>query len=169
VTTNGSLYPYAGTSGWTSTQTSKKRAQRADRTGLTVERHLETVALLRAAGRYGRTHGEIEDQMGRVVEWHHGAVSGALTRGRRTGDIVMLVETRGKVDGRAAHVHVHKDYLSDRPYIPYRSRSLPKTLNIIRELLEADDVDGALLFIEDVLAPASVVTPLPRKRIIPRQ
>ena len=164
------LTPYAGTSGWTSTSTSQQRAARADNNGDTLQRHVQTVALMFDAGRYGRTHGEIENDMGRVVHWHHGEVSGALTRGRRVGDIVMLVEERRNGHkGKASKVHVHKDFVDGRPYIPYRSRSLPKALGIIRDYLEDGDIASAMDFIEEMLTPVQPVTPPPRKRIIPRQ
>lgn len=158
------LYPYAGTSGWTSTDTSRDRALHADSTGLTRDRHIKTMALLEAADAYGRTCYEVEDQQGRVPAWHHGVVSGAFTRGRRIGDICMLKEMRGRGRGKKAHVHVHRDYVNGREVIPYRHQSLKKALHELQALLELGEVQEALQYIAEMLAPPLAVVPPPRRR-----
>jgi len=168
MTSKRDLFPYAGTSGWTSTDTSRERAERADRTGLTEERYIETVDIMLAERALGFTWGEFEAHMGRVLNWHHGVISGAFSRGRKEGTLLMLTETRGAEKGRKSHVHVHRDFINGRAYYPFRSRSLPLALRTIDALLEEGDVDEARDYIAEMLKPVEAVTPPPRKRTVPR-
>src|SRR5689334_10992371 len=81
--------PYAGTSGWSGSQTSRERAETEDRGGVTSERQRRVLDLLSCAVN-GYTWREIAE----VTGWHHGQASGALSALHKTGHIARLAEER---------------------------------------------------------------------------
>jgi hypothetical protein len=84
--------PYAGTSGWSGTNTSKERAEDADSSGLTGKRQRLTLDLLNDAGTAGLTCPELENQTG----WHHGLASGVLSVLHKTGHVARLTTQRNR-------------------------------------------------------------------------
>jgi hypothetical protein len=141
------LYPYAGTSGFSGTDTSRQRALDDDRSGRTRERHQLTMRWLLAAGADGYTWFELSETTG----WHHGVASGALTRAHRIGDAARLAETRGK--GKQSKVYVHRDYVNGRPTEPYRPKPRMQLLRDVRELLESGLIEEAKELLDEVLDP----------------
>jgi hypothetical protein len=84
------VLPYAGTSGWSGSDTSKARAVTADRDGTTTARQMRTLSLLRDAGVTGLTWKEMSDITGE----HHGQVTGSLSNLHKEGLIARLSESR---------------------------------------------------------------------------
>ena len=86
------LTPYAGTSGWSGSQTSQDRAVQDDTDGTTKGRQNVTLRLINASKTYGMTWEELADETG----WHHGQASGVLSVLHKEGLIERLTERRGK-------------------------------------------------------------------------
>lgn len=89
--------PYNGSSGWSGTDTSRKRAERDDSNGVTAQRQIDTMNVLERSELTGLTWQELAFHYG----WHHGQASSALSVLHKTGHIVRLKETRDK-----CHVYV---------------------------------------------------------------
>lgn len=84
------VLPYAGTSGWSGSTTSKERAQRDDSAGVTRNRQSLVMQTLEHAGPKGLTWKEFGDLTG----CHHGTASGALSVLHKEGHIARLNERR---------------------------------------------------------------------------
>lgn len=84
--------PYAGTSGWSGSSTSRERAMRADSDGTTSERQLLVLSLLAKRGASGLTWREVSV----LTDWHHGTASGVLSVLHKAERIARLTERRGK-------------------------------------------------------------------------
>jgi hypothetical protein len=97
--------PYAGTSGWSGTDTSKERAVTADKNGKTKEQQRTTEILLDFNEDYGLTWKELSLHTG----WHHGTASGVLSVLHKAGKIARLTERRGR-----CRVYVHPHYINGR-------------------------------------------------------
>lgn len=97
--------PYAGTSGWSGTDTSRQRAITRDTTGDTAEVQAFVYRYLLWQRETGATWKEISEASG----WHHGTVSGALSVLHKTGKIARLLETRAR-----CRVYVLPPYIGDR-------------------------------------------------------
>lgn len=100
------ILPYAGTSGWSGTETSRDRATRADRDGTTKRRQNEALRLLAEAGRNGLTVKDFREITGN----HHGSASSVLSILHKDGRIARLAETR---DG--CKIYVDLGYVESRP------------------------------------------------------
>lgn len=110
--------PYAGTSGWSGSQTSEDRATQADSSGLTGKRQQATIVALEAAGSQGLTWNEL----GAALNLHHGAASGVLSNLHKVGSVARLDQVRNK-----SKVYVLPQYVGDRvtePPVGYRNRLL---------------------------------------------
>lgn len=118
--------PYAGTSGWSGSDTSRERALRDDTDGTTTQRQADVLALLTERRWAGATYAEV----GRYLGWHHGQASGALSVLHKAGRIARLATVRR---GRCA-VYVMPDDVGDRSTAPYRP-------NRARRLTEVPDAD----------------------------
>lgn len=86
------LTPYAGSSGWSGSQTSQDRAIQEDRDGTTKGRQNLTLRMINASKTYGMTWKELADETG----WHHGQASGVLSVLHKEGLIERLTERRNK-------------------------------------------------------------------------
>lgn len=86
------ILPYAGTSGWSGSETSRQRAQEQDSDGTTGKRQRETLEAIRMAGEYGVTWKEL----GKIKNWHHGQASGVLSVLHKAGLIERLLQNRNK-------------------------------------------------------------------------
>jgi hypothetical protein len=104
------VLPYAGTSGWSGSSTSKARAVTADSDGTTSERQAATIRYLAAMGSSGVTVAELREYTG----WHHGQASGVLSVLHKESVIARLAESRQRckcyvlpefVNGRATEPH----------------------------------------------------------------
>jgi len=107
------LTPYAGTSGWSGTDTSRDRAAREDTDGTTSHRQRATLTALRDVGRDGYTWRELAATLG----WHHGQASGALSTLHKEGRIVRLTEKRDR-----CRVYVHPAHQDGRDADTYQPR-----------------------------------------------
>jgi hypothetical protein len=90
--TTAPVLPYAGTSGYSGSDTSESRARTEDAIGTTQHRQQHTLHLLASAGIKGLTVHELCDATG----WHHGQASAALTNLHRGGRIARLTEKRAR-------------------------------------------------------------------------
>jgi hypothetical protein len=99
------VLPYAGTSGWSGSDTSRARAIDADRDGTTTDRQRVTLDLLRRAGVFGMTVIDLRS----TTLWHHGQASGVLSVTHKAGLVCRLKETRGR-----CKVYVLPEYVGDR-------------------------------------------------------
>ena len=89
---NQPLLPYAGTSGWSGSETSHDRAKEQDSNGTTLNRQKITLELLDGYGFKGMTWKELSDATG----WHHGSASGVLSVLHKEGLIDRLMTKRDK-------------------------------------------------------------------------
>jgi hypothetical protein len=99
------LLPYAGTSGWSGSDTSRARAVRADSDGTTSAHQQRALEYLSRRGFVGATWRDLADEYG----WHHGTASGVLSVLHREGVIARLSESRNR-----CKVYVLPDYLGAR-------------------------------------------------------
>lgn len=151
------LLPYAGTSGWSGSETSKARAEDADRSGSTSLRQAQTQWLLHKSRTNGMTWRDLSEATG----WHHGTASGALSVLHKCGTIARLSERRNK-----CLVYVLPEYVNGRETTPYRQnmknteRKLVETLTEVEACLK-DEPDWwrALRLLEDALRPYKEQTP----------
>lgn len=124
------LLPYAGTSGWSGTDTSRDRALREDADGTTSERQRRALIELGYVGSAGLTWHELA----RRTEWHHGQASGVLSVLHKEGRIVRLVEKRDR-----CHVYVipaHQNGREADAYLP-RASTEDQALALAKEALLA--------------------------------
>lgn len=82
--------PYDGSSGWSGTDTSRQRADDADKGGGTKWRQAEALAFLHRRAERGATWRELADHL----SIHHGPASGALSVLHKVGSICRLTESR---------------------------------------------------------------------------
>lgn len=104
------LMPYAGTSGWSGSESSRMRAIEEDKNGTTANRQQETLNYLFDSGVIGMTWKELSDQTG----WHHGSASGVLSVLHKEGLIVRLQEKRNRCAIYVQERYVKGRQLSDR-------------------------------------------------------
>lgn len=100
------ILPYAGTSGWSGSETSRERAVELDRSGRTAKRQKDTLRHVLYSTKEGITWKELSDLTG----WHHGTASGVLSVLHKAGKIERLRLTRNK-----CAIYVHPDYVLGRP------------------------------------------------------
>lgn len=86
------ILPYAGTSGWSGSESSRDRAKEQDSDGKTLNRQNQTLDILRERSVFGVTWKELSDKTG----WHHGSASGVLSVLHKEGLIVRLKQRRNK-------------------------------------------------------------------------
>lgn len=84
--------PYAGTSGWSGSETSRERAIRNDKDGTTKNNQSEAMRLVLASKTFGITWKELSEQTG----WHHGTASGVLSVLHKAGHIERLTDRRNR-------------------------------------------------------------------------
>lgn len=104
------ILPYAGTSGWSGSQTSKTRATTADNNGTTKQRQNTVNRLLQQAGSNGLTWQELSTLTG----WHHGTSSGALSVLHKENQIHRLTQTRNR-----CKIYIHPAHTNGRPTEPH--------------------------------------------------
>src|SRR5262245_42775761 len=86
------ILPYAGTSGWSGSETSRERAEHDDTTGVTGKRQRDTLRVLSIYGDKGVTWRELAE----VLRVHHGGASGVLSVLHKAGRIERLAERRDR-------------------------------------------------------------------------
>ena len=100
------VLPYAGTSGWSGSETSKKRAVDNDKNGKTKEIQTSTLWELFFMADRGVTWKELAETYG----WHHGTASGVLSTLHKAGKIVRLQQTRNR-----CAIYVLDTWIQGRP------------------------------------------------------
>lgn len=121
-------FPYAGTSGWAGSETSRQRAKQQDTDGTTINRQSLTIGYLAGTQEFGVTWKELSESF----DWHHGQASGVLSVLHKGGMIERLKHTRNKCS-----VYVLPEYVSGRVTEPHgntKANSNQKALDAIREL-----------------------------------
>lgn len=108
--------PYAGTSGWSGSDTSRERAITADASGETKYRQQAALFYVFREGADGITWKELGDIMG----WHHGTASGALSVLHKEGAIARLSERRDR-----CKVYVHPDFVEGREVESHGRKAKP--------------------------------------------
>lgn len=115
---NQGAFPYAGTSGWSGSETSFERAINDDLSGTTSDRQIQAINELGWAGSIGLTWKELAQSL----KLHHGQASGVLSVLHKTGIIERLTDRRNKcaiyvlpeyVDGRQTASHANTKASSD--------------------------------------------------------
>jgi hypothetical protein len=99
------MLPYAGTSGWSGSESSRQRAVTADANGLTGKRQKETLAFVTSRLWEGVTWKDVANHL----NVHHGTASGVLSVLHKSGHLARLQETRGR-----CAIYVHPDYVHGR-------------------------------------------------------
>ena len=123
--------PYAGTSGWSGSTSSRDRALRDDTSGVTSKRQLEVLKLLEDAGPEGLTWGDISE----MLDLHHGKVSNALSVLHMGRYISRLTERRGN-----SQIYVRHHYVHGRETAPHKQHTKQETENEwLTELLDHID------------------------------
>ena len=101
------VLPYAGTSGWSGTDTSKERAKANDSSGKTADNQEHALLMILLSGIDGITWKELSELTG----WHHGTSSGVLSVLHKAERICRLTERRDR-----CRVYVYPDYLNGREH-----------------------------------------------------
>jgi hypothetical protein len=129
------ITPYAGTSGWSGSETSEQRAKTQDSDGTTSMRQRTVLRAIRGFGVTGITVKELRA----YTTLHHGQASSTLTVLHKAGLIVRLRETRDKCKVYVVPEHVHGRETED----PGRTRGSKAAVQEERERilteLAADD------------------------------
>lgn len=106
--------PYAGSSGWSGSDTSRERAEAADADGTTSERQERVLADLRAVTFIGLTWKDLAAARG----MHHGQASGVLSNLHKAGHIARLTERRAN-----CQVYVMPEHVNGRETQEYGRRA----------------------------------------------
>lgn len=110
------ILPYAGTSGWSGSETSRDRAVTEDGDGTTTRRQAQALWFLEQQHRYGATWKELAEWYG----WHHGQASGVLSVLHKAGKIERLTLRRMK-----CAVYVLPDNIMGRELSKRRNKCCP--------------------------------------------
>jgi hypothetical protein len=123
--------PYAGSSGWSGSQTSQDRAVEADGSGRTRDRQRRALRCVADAGSRGITWKELDLLTG----WeHHGTTSGALSVLHKVGKIARLKQARDK-----CAVYVLPEFVLDREVSPQRSSKAKQDQEILQRIIAEVD------------------------------
>jgi hypothetical protein len=124
--TGSPVLPYAGTSGWSGSDTSRERAERDDVDGTTSRRQSQVIFLLAGEGALGATWKEVADRLG----WHHGQASGALSVLHKEGKVDRLTTRRNRCS-----VYVLPQFRLGRDAAPHGRRRTPPEREILLDLI----------------------------------
>jgi hypothetical protein len=83
--------PYAGTSGWSGSTTSRERAEDLDKSGITIKRQQFVLSELLCSGKRGMTWRELDQYFS-----HHGVTTNLLSVLHKAGAIQRLSERRDR-------------------------------------------------------------------------
>lgn len=128
-----------GTSGHSGSATSRRRAEREDRSGITGWRARQVYTMATQHGRAGITDADVQFALG----IGHGASSGALTRLHRAGLVSRLTLERNGMQ-----VYVLPEYVEGREESPYRPRTRASQEALATD--QAKQVERALGEIEEL-------------------
>ena len=147
------ILPYNGSSGWAGSNTSRARAEHADRIGITTQRQQATLKHLIDAGSDGLTWRDLSALTGE----HHGSTSGALSNLHKAGVILRLADTRNR-----CAIYVTPDCVQGRETSAYKPNPKKQDVNkLLDEIVEriVDEVSyrGGFGFIPQELDVETVV------------
>jgi len=118
--------PYAGSSGWSGTDTSRERAEHMDSTGKTVKNQQLALHLMDLKTAKGVTWKDLSHWF----DWHHGTASGVLSALHKSEKVVRLLERR---DG--CRVYVLPEYVDGRKFdLPRRNMPSKEVFEMLIEL-----------------------------------
>ena len=129
------ILPYAGTSGWSGSTTSKERAERQDSDGTTSKRQRAVLNALTDLAGQGATWNEL----GTLLGLHHGAISGVLSNLHREGVLCRLKDRRGR-----SQIYILPQFVGDKEVETYRPNVSSRLLTEILTELETDLAKGAV-------------------------
>jgi hypothetical protein len=142
--------PYAGTSGWSGSDTSRERAEDADADGTTSARQSFVLSRLATVQANGLTWRDLATEAG----WHHGQASGALSVLHKEGRIARLAEERRT---RCA-VYVLPEYVEGRPVAAHGRKSpVTEAESVALASVEIALAEGSLLNLSDVRLVAAAL------------
>lgn len=124
--------PYAGTTGWSGSDTSKERAVEEAGDGTAGFRQRAVLSLIQACGTHGLTVVDVRNRL----DFHHGQASAALTALHKGGRILRLEERRDR-----CQVYVHPDHQAARPLAKVRAKVKPLTVDEQGLISQAEEVD----------------------------
>jgi hypothetical protein len=141
-TDDGESIPYAGTSGWSGSDTSQERAEREDADGTTSALDAAVLDQLTIEGIDGLTWHDLS----RLLDVHHGKSSAALSRLHKAHRIARLTERRGYPGSvKQSEIYVLLDNVNDREQSKYKPNvSRAQVVTLCDDLLECID-KGALI------------------------
>lgn len=105
--------PYAGTAGWSGTDTSQERAMFNLRTGREYNNQQKALHLLKEAGTAGLTWKELSLQTG----MHHGTVTGVLAVLYKSGAILRTKQVRSR-----CRVYADIYWTDELEHVPYKEK-----------------------------------------------
>jgi hypothetical protein len=120
-------FPYAGTSGWAGSDTSRERAEQQDQDGTYTARQRTAMYELLHSLDYGVTWRELALATG----LHHGQASGLLSNLHKEGRIVRLTERRNK-----CAIYVLPEYTLGRETSEHGNTKAGSNQSKINQLLE---------------------------------
>jgi len=127
-------------SGWSGTDTSEDRAKRADLGGLTAERQMRVIRLLRTMT---HDHGITVAELRAATGWHHGVASSALSTLHKGQQIARLAEKRGR-----CHIYVLPSQVNGRETQPQGVNQRERLLEDCYALLQGLDPHALRFFTE---------------------
>lgn len=127
------VLPYAGTSGWSGTDTSRDRADRRDHDGSTESLQRRLLVTVAQTGAEGLTVADAR----RWFPEHHGSISGALSNLHATGRLALL-------EGRryGCHPYVLPQYVAGRATRPQGRDMTNRTRGDYFERQTRDALEG---------------------------
>jgi DNA-binding MarR family transcriptional regulator len=129
------ITPYAGTSGWSGSTTSKERAERQDKDGTTSKRQQAVLIALAELREKGATWIEL----GNLLGLHHGSISGVLSNLHREGLLCRLKARRNR-----CQIYILPQFVGDSELEPFRPNVSTRLLAEILAELETDLAKGAV-------------------------
>ena len=129
------VLPYAETSGWSGSDTSKERAEKSDRSGRTAKNQQQVLEFLANRGELGATVREVDEALG----WHHhGKTSGCLSVLHKGYEINRLAERRGR-----CKIYVTPNHTASRAVEEHRGNITTPESNATTEGLKMISLEQA--------------------------
>lgn len=120
------VLPYAGTTGWSGTDTSYERAIRLSSTGQIGRNQRKIIGYMRERGSLGVTWKDLSGKFG----WHHGSASSHLTVLHKSGAIMRLMNRRER-----CRIYVLPEYRDGREFDePSNNMSKQQVFDMLVEL-----------------------------------
>ena len=135
--------PYADTSGWSGSSTSRERAERQDGDGTTSKRQQDVLNELARLCHRGATWNELGD----LLSLHHGAISGVLSTLHKQGYICRLTERRSR-----SQIYVLPKYVNSRETEAYKPNVSARLLAEILQELDTDLARGSVTLARERIA-----------------